>query len=145
MKQLRQFCKQLVVASLVGLMLLLAPAVALAAPDTKTAVCEGVGIASSSGCDDTTGVDVQAVIRNVIQFLVVIVGSIAVIMFIVGGFKYITSGGDSNKTASAKNTLLFATIGVVVVLLAQFLVSFVITEADKANTTAPPQSQQGTP
>ena len=47
-------------------------------------------------------------------------------MIIVSAFKYITSGGDSNKVASAKSSLIYAIIGLVIVGLAQFIVNFVI-------------------
>jgi hypothetical protein len=56
-------------------------------------------------------------------------------MIIIAGFKYITSGGDTNKVASAKSTLTYAIIGIVVVALAQLIVHFVIKTAD--DTTAP--------
>ena len=55
-----------------------------------------------------------------------IVGIISVVMVIVGGIRYITSGGDSGKVASAQNTVLYAVIGLVVVALAQIIVQFVL-------------------
>jgi hypothetical protein len=50
-------------------------------------------------------------------------------MIIIGGLKYITSSGDSNNITSAKNTILYAIIGLVVVALAQFIVKFVLGKA----------------
>jgi hypothetical protein len=47
-------------------------------------------------------------------------------MIIWGGLRYITSGGDSAKITSAKNTIIYALIGLVVVALAQFIVKFVL-------------------
>jgi len=47
-------------------------------------------------------------------------------MVVMGGFKYITSGGDGQKAAGAKNTLVYAVIGLVIAALAQVLVQFVI-------------------
>jgi hypothetical protein len=55
-----------------------------------------------------------------------VVGVVAVIMIIIAGFKYITSGGDSGNVTSAKNTILYAIIGLVVVALSQFIVKFVL-------------------
>jgi hypothetical protein len=55
-----------------------------------------------------------------------VVGVVSVIMIIIGGFKYIISSGDSANVTSAKNTILYAIIGLVVVLLAQIIVRFVI-------------------
>jgi hypothetical protein len=47
-------------------------------------------------------------------------------MIIIGGFQYITSSGDSGKVGTAKNTILYAIIGLVIVALAQFIVRFVL-------------------
>jgi TctA family transporter len=55
-----------------------------------------------------------------------VVGIIAVVMIIVGGIQYITSGGDSGNVTKAKNTILYAVIGLVVVALAQIIVKFVL-------------------
>jgi len=55
-----------------------------------------------------------------------VVGIVSVIMIIYGGFKYISSGGDSGNVQSAKNTIIYAVIGLVVVAMAQFIVQFVL-------------------
>jgi hypothetical protein len=47
-------------------------------------------------------------------------------MIIFGGFKYITSGGESGNVTSAKNTIIYAVIGLVIVAFAQFIVQFVL-------------------
>jgi hypothetical protein len=54
------------------------------------------------------------------------VGIIAVLMIIIGGFKYITSGGESSNISGAKNTIIYAIIGLVIVALAQIIVHFVV-------------------
>jgi Flp pilus assembly pilin Flp len=72
------------------------------------------------------------VIGTVINVFSVIVGFISIVMIIYGGFKYVTSGGDSGKVTSAKNTILYALIGIVIVALAQVLVRYVFA---KANST----------
>jgi len=53
-------------------------------------------------------------------------GIIAVIVIIISGFKYVASGGDSGAVASAKNTLLYAIVGLVVVILAFTITQFVV-------------------
>jgi len=53
-------------------------------------------------------------------------GVTAVFMIIFSGFRFITAGGDSAKISSARNTILYSTIGLVVVVLARIIVSFVI-------------------
>jgi hypothetical protein len=68
-------------------------------------------------------------IALVVNLFSIGVGVVAVIMIIIGGFKYITSGGDSGNVSGAKNTILYAVIGLVVVALAQFIVRFVLDRA----------------
>ena len=65
-------------------------------------------------------------ITAIINIFSLIVGVIAVIMIIIGGLKYITSGGDSGNVTGAKNTILYAVIGLVIVALAQVIVRFVL-------------------
>lgn len=107
----------------------LVPAVAFA--QTKEDICRGVGLAGgTANCEEpTTGPSVNSTVKLVVSVLSFIVGVAAVIMIIVGGFKYITSGGDSSSTASAKNTILYALVGLIVAVLAQVLVRFVINQA----------------
>lgn len=95
----------------------------------KQAVCDGIALTGGTSCDDTPAAgepSVGSVIKTAIKILSIIVGIAAVIMIIVGGFLYVTSGGDSGKTATAKNTILFAIIGLVIAALAQIIVNFVL-------------------
>lgn len=55
-----------------------------------------------------------------------VVGLIAVIMLIFGGIRYIVSGGDQKKVTNAKNTILYAIIGLIISLLAYAIVNFVL-------------------
>ena len=94
----------------------------------KDAVCQGVGLASgTSGCDQPAGQpSVQSTVERAITILLALVAVISIIMIIIGGLKYITSGGDSGKVSSAKDTILYSVIGLVVALLAQVIVRFVV-------------------
>lgn len=114
-----------------GLMILGLTPVTMAAT-SKDAVCEGAGLtADVSGCTKTTGPDVNSALRTIVNILSVIVGIIAVVMIIVAGVKFVTSGGAADKVTSAKNTTLYAVIGLVVVALAQVIVRFVLSKATK--------------
>ena len=64
-------------------------------------------------------------IVNVILFLI---GAVSVIMLIIGGFRYIVSQGDSTKVTSAKNTILYAIIGLIIAILAYAIVNFVMNQ-----------------
>lgn len=106
----------------------------LAAPQDK--VCEGIGLAGTSGtCEDEAGSPtVQGTVRTGVVLMSYLVGVAAIIMVIMGAFKYVTSGGDTNKVTSAKNTIVYALIGLVVAVLAQVLVRFVLTKASTVGT-----------
>ena len=111
----------------------LALGVALVAPvlePTATYAQEGGiagGASSSKGEDQQTelfGDDgVFKIITNVLLF---IIGAVSVIMLIIGGIRYVVSGGDSAAVTSAKNTILYAVVGIIVAILAFALVNFVI-------------------
>ena len=108
--------------------LLVVPAVSFAATSSKDAVCQGIGLAGGTpDCQPAaTDPDIPGTISKVIGVLSMVIGVAAVIMIMIGGFKYISSQGDSNSISSAKNTILYAIIGLVVALLAQVIVRFVI-------------------
>ena len=124
-----------VVASLaMAFIPVLAPAAVSAASDTTTNInnnlkCGSNLDASGSGCNSNVQTGSQGlnnVITDIVNIFSVVVGIVSVIMIIYGGFRYITSGGDSGNVSSAKNTIIYAVIGLVVVALAQFIVQFVL-------------------
>lgn len=78
--------------------------------------------------------DFNNVLAKIINIISIIVGVVAVIMIIFGGFRYITSGGTSEKVTNAKNTILYGLIGLIIVALAQVIVRFVLKEATGAVT-----------
>ena len=65
-------------------------------------------------------------VKNGINTAIIILGAIAVLMIVIGGIKYTVSGGDSAGTQSAKNTILYAVIGVVVAVFSYAIVNTVI-------------------
>ncbi len=86
------------------------------------------------GADSAQGKDQQSelfgdsgVFKTITNVLLFIIGAISVIMLIIGGIRYVVSGGDSTAVTSAKNTILYAVVGIVVAILAYALVNFVIT------------------
>jgi hypothetical protein len=103
----------------------------------QNSICQGSNINVNAGsgtgtaaCAPKGGTDsLNALLTKVVNIISGIVGVIAVIMIIFGGFKYITSGGDSNNVSGAKNTIIYAIIGLVIVALAQIIVHFVLNQA----------------
>lgn len=102
--------------------------------------------AASGACGDSVGSDatcttnvnentLPTIVGKVINIFSWVVGAVSVIMIIYGGFKYITSGGDTNGVTAAKNTILYALIGLVIVALSQVIVNFVLDKANNATST----------
>ena len=95
--------------------------------------CAGVSLSeNATNCDSKSDRGVNNLIQLVINGLSLVVGVAAVIMIIVGGLKYITSQGDSSSTAAAKNTILYAVVGLGIVVAAQLILRFVVQSATKA-------------
>jgi hypothetical protein len=95
----------------------------------KNQECSGSNLelngTSTTGCSsDTSGLN--SLLTKIIDIFSVIVGAVAVIMIIVGGFRYVISSGNDQAVSGAKNTIIFALVGLVIVALAQFVVHFVI-------------------
>lgn len=100
-------------------------AVGLVANTSALTLQEGAEAAKCDGCPSELFGD-TGIFRQVTNVILYIVGIIAVIMLIIGGIKYVVSGGDAKKVTDAKNTVLYAIIGLVVCFLAFAIVNFVI-------------------
>ena len=80
-------------------------------------------IVNTSTLPNSVGNNAIPVVLNMVFALS---ASIAVLMIVIGGFRYIMAGGDPSATAQAKNTLLYAIIGLIVVMAAYSIVAFVV-------------------
>lgn len=94
----------------------------------KAEVCSGISGQTGGSCDQS-GADINNIVKVILQILSWIAGIAAVIMIVIGGLRYITSGGDSSSIASAKGTLIYALVGVVIVALSQAIVFFILGNA----------------
>ena len=70
----------------------------------------------------------STMITTISNTILAIVGVVAVLFLILGGFQYITSAGNPEQIGKAKNTVLYAIIGIIVAILAYVIVNFVITK-----------------
>jgi len=75
------------------------------------------------------GSSVPGLIGRVINAVLGIVGSLALLMFIYGGFTWMLSGGNSSAVEKGKNILIWASLGLVIIFISYALVSFVINTA----------------
>ncbi len=88
------------------------------------AECVKAGVTASGGTSSKT--EIGPLIKTIVNVLLFILGAISVIMIIIGGIKYTTSNGDSTQVTSAKNTIMYAVIGLIVALMATAIVNFVV-------------------
>ena len=85
------------------------------------------GANSARGVDQVVNLFGCTVIFSTItNTLLFLLGAISVIMIIIGGLRYVISGGDSAAVTAAKNTILYAIVGVIVAILAYAIINFVI-------------------
>jgi len=98
--------------------------------DYSTSVCNGVKAAGGGSCDAQGQKDassnVHGLINTIINILSWIVGVIAVIMVIIGGLLFTISSGNSEKSTKARNTIIYALVGLVIVAMAQIIIRFVL-------------------
>ena len=116
-----------------------------AAEAIRCGSCNASGQEAANCMPGNAGRSLEDTIHNVINILSVIVGIVAVVMIIVAGFRFITSAGNEQTVASARRTLLYSVVGLVVVALAQVIVQFTLNEvtktSDNSSSTPPPTSQ----
>lgn len=118
----------LLVAGLALVPLIMAsPAVAIANPLTKA--CQTNGAGSTAICQDArqTGPNgLNKILKTVIDVMLLIVGLIAVLFVVIGGMRYVFSAGDAAAAKSAKNTIIYALIGLILAILSYGIVNFVL-------------------
>ena len=114
-----------------GLLVLTAPLAYAAKTDQQ---CDETKVSVTEGVDCAKGKDQSpklfgrnGIFQTVTNVLLFLIGAVSVIMLIVGGIRYVLSGGDSTAVTAAKNTILYAVIGIIVALLAYAIVNFVVT------------------
>ena len=131
---MKSFVKR-VIMNLAALLLVAAPGTLVLSPiahaQLNENVCDGVNILDGQGgCEGGEGQNSFGTLaKRIVDIFSIVVGAVSVIMIIIGGFRYIISNGDSTGVQGAKNTILYAIVGLVIVLFAQVIVRFVLTNA----------------
>lgn len=101
------------------------------AQSPEQSACEGSGGTWSGSWPSGTCTHgprtVTGTIRSVGNIIVFVTGAISVLMIIIGGLRYTISNGDQGSITSAKNTILYAIIGLIVSVMAYAIVNFVLT------------------
>ena len=85
----------------------------------------------------------SGVFAQISSVLLFIVGAVAVIMIVIGGLRYVISGGDASQVQAAKNTILYALVGIIVAILAYAAVNFVISSFSSGTSNGSSTSSYG--
>ena len=112
------------IAALVGVMTVLPVASSYVGASPASQIRGGVNQAGGGGETSNLG----SRIKTIVNILLYILGAIAVVMIVIGGIRYTTSNGDSGSIKSAKDTILYAVIGLIVAILAYSIVNFVLAQ-----------------
>ena len=84
---------------------------------------------------------VDTLVKNIINILLWAIGIVSVIMLIIGGFRYVTSNGDSSQVTAAKNTIMYSVIGLIIAIFAYAIVNFVVFRVGNIAVTAEQQAE----
>ena len=121
-KNMRRILKNIICGLALSTVLVAAP---VAVESASAQVQDGLNMTKTA---DTQNTSVDTLIRNVINILLWAIGIVSVIMIIIGGIRYATSNGDSNQVTAAKNTIMYAVIGLVIAIFAYAIVNFVFVQ-----------------
>ena len=92
----------------------------------KTLTSLAVNLSNKINNVGTNAGKIDDAIINILNAVIGLLGVIAVVVVVIGGFNYMTSGGDPGKVKKAKDTILYGLIGMVVCVLAAAIVNFVV-------------------
>ena len=121
MKRIKQY--------IMALAFIVVAAASIVAPAQAVNVFNGCAADPAAPVCAAAGTDqADSMIKIVINTILYIIGIISVIMIIIGGLRYTLSGGDSSSTKAAKDTILYAVIGLVVAIMAFAIVNFVVSK-----------------
>jgi type IV secretory pathway VirB2 component (pilin) len=96
-----------------------------ATPTDKDNLCAGAGITDCK--DKAAAAPLDTGLSHIIGTLLQVAGAVAVVIIIIGGITYVTSNGDAARVKQAKDTILYAVIGLIVAILAYAIVNYVTT------------------
>ena len=95
-------------------------------------------VKAASGCNGEGSDRIASVVQGILNAIIAVSGLVAVVYIVIGGINYITSAGDTNKTQKARQTILYAVIGLVICALAFAIVNFTI---DRINSNSQSQNE----
>jgi len=129
--------RSIILTLLCSLSLLFAPAFVLAGQAGAAQIFSTCGNGSAAGTPDVCGPaktppaknPIVTILATAITIISYIVGAASVIVLVVSALRFITSGGDSNAVASARNGLVYALVGIAITALAQIFVAYILNKS----------------
>lgn len=114
---------------------------------TQNAFAAGNGLTNVQSGVTTTktaagGLSMQTVISTVIGTMLFVVGLLAVVMLIYGGIRYVTSHGDKAQVTAAKETIMYAVVGLVVAIAAFAVVQWITNDVFKGGASSGSSSSE---
>jgi hypothetical protein len=120
MKRFKQLILAAFVVTGVGVMALPPPSA------SAVDVFKQCGTNKDAAVCKSTGDDATNMVKVIVNMLLYVLGIIAVIMIIIGGIRYTTSGGDAPGLKSARDTIIYAVVGLVIAIMSFAIVNFVL-------------------
>lgn len=84
------------------------------------------GNATSAVCKAKNTDTASSIVKKLIETMLQVLGSIAVIMIVIGGIRYTTSDGDASRLKNARDTIVYSAVGLVVAIMSYAIVNFVV-------------------
>ena len=117
-----------ILSVLLGLVIIATPMLALAQYSTPN--CGGFGVA----CGGVFSGNISTIIIRIIQILLSLAGLIAVLVLIIGGFRYVTSFGNDDQVKQAKGMIINAIIGIIIIILSFVIVQVITNVLNRAGS-----------
>ena len=86
----------------------------------------GINATRGEGVPTSLGDGDESIVTRIINMMLYAIVVISVVMLIVGGFRYVISGGQKEAVTAAKNTILYAIIGLLIAIFAYPVIVFVL-------------------
>ena len=118
----------LAIAGFASVMMLAQPVSAAGGTCPTGTIKQGQSVNNLAECNVQDDDSLMPTLQVIINVALAVLGLVAVVMIIIGGFNYMTSSGDTAKVTKARNTILYGVIGLVIALLAFAIVNFVLAE-----------------